>query len=341
MLRKFTRFLKMIILAQAVFIPFAGIMYLSYFGFGVMSVESMALHGLTILVSTAISLCIASIAYLNYKKTGEVFLRYLSLGFFAFFILYFPHSFLGIFGNMPLFLGYGTISRFTMALYLLYGVLLYKKEKDPEEVRHKGWLFHGIFLLFLSIFGLPGIILGLNASTADVKTSDYITIILFLGTLFATQINGMRRSLYWFYMVAVFFFASACLAFIFGKAWNQYWWSGHIMLIAGFYALLYTLIRKYEITASVTQVFSETELYEELAERTRKLTELNVRLSETARILGETTEEQRKTLEELSEKNKTLEKLTQIMSDRELRMVELKQQIADLEREREKSKRKD
>lgn|GEM_PF-2297840 len=330
-LNKVIRFFKILILAQALLMSGIIIAYLSYFGFGTTRFESEIIHGLMILVSTGISFFIAYIAFLNYQKTGEVFLRYISLGFFAFFILYFPHSFLGMFGNMPLFLGYGTVSRFTMALYLLYGVLMYRKESDTEEQRKKGWFRHIAILLFISIIGIPFIILGLNASIADVKIPDYITIVIFLGTLIAMFVKRMRRSLYWFYMAAICSFAFTCLAFIFGALWNHYWWSAHFILIAGFYMLLYSLIRRYEITTAFTRAFSEIELYDELANRARTLEEVNTKLTQTAIELETSLVQQKKIAYELTQKNKELEQLTKVLSGRELRMIELKEQVADLE----------
>jgi hypothetical protein len=331
MLNKTIRFLKIFILIQTLLIPEALIAYLWYFGFGAMQYESEVIHGIVVLISAGISFFVAYIAFLNYQKTGEAFLRYMSLGFFSFFVLYFPQLFLGVFGNMPLFVGYGAASRFALALYMLYGVLAYWKEPDTQERRQKGWLWHIITLVCVSLFGLPLIILGLHASSVDIKVSDYITIIIFLGTFIAMRIHSAHRFLNWLYISAACFFISACSAFILGDVWSHYWWFAHGILVAAFYIVLYILIKRYEITAAFTRISSEMELYRELADRAQKLEEVNKGFSRVAQELETSLTKERKTTHELIQKNKELERITKILSERELRMIELKKQVADLE----------
>lgn len=242
--------------------------------------KAAAMHEFAIVIATVLSLFIAAVAFQNYKASGEPFLRFITLGFLGFTIIYAPHGALTRFADhdLVLFLLFGPISRLVTALYFIVALIHAKREPDAPEQRTavKRWLPH--ILLFVAV----DVVIMLTASSIEL-TITYIRAIEFIAlTIFVLSLGlalyGKRSLLMWFHVVALFLFAQASIVFLSSKPWNHLWWLAHATFAAGFLVLGYALMHAYQTTRSFKRVYSVAELHERLLLRTQALERSNDQL---------------------------------------------------------------
>src|SRR5579871_5543899 len=104
--------------------------------------DDMSFHVLAIGVATAEGLFISFVSWRCYLQSGEPFLRWLTLGFLGFTVIYAPHGAFTYMAhhNMWLFILYGPASRFAMACLLVKASLIYGSSTvDSPARRRAGW----------------------------------------------------------------------------------------------------------------------------------------------------------------------------------------------------------
>src|SRR4028119_897088 len=85
---------KYLILLLAISLPLAGISYLQLFGNPQLKANAIHFHEIAISFALLASAFITWVAYQNYKTSGEQFLRFVTLAFLSFMMLYAPHGIL-------------------------------------------------------------------------------------------------------------------------------------------------------------------------------------------------------------------------------------------------------
>jgi hypothetical protein len=111
--------------------------------------EDHSFHEIAIAVAVVEGLFVAYATWRCYQSSGEPLLRWLTLSFLSFVLIYAPHgAFTGMaHHNVWLFLLYGPASRFAMALLLFIGLLSYCQPPE-RKASALGWLlWFAAFLL--------------------------------------------------------------------------------------------------------------------------------------------------------------------------------------------------
>ena len=117
--------------------------------------ESHAFHELAIAAATLEGAFVTYVTWVCYRSSGEPLLRWLTLGFLGFAMIYALHgAFTGMaHHNIWLFLLYGPASRLVMSILLLTGLLSYAEPPDRIEKRTRArtWLPWIVFFVIVNV----------------------------------------------------------------------------------------------------------------------------------------------------------------------------------------------
>ena len=281
---------KFLVLLLAAAAPLGAVAYLQAFGDPQLKATAIHFHEVAITFALVISAFVTWVAYQNYKKSGEPFLRFVTLAFLSFVLLYAPHGILSRASMhcLTLFLVFGPISRLTMAGYLFAGLLRFKRGPDDAAVRTKAsrWWPHvlGLVAVGLSVFAFGSRV---DISVPQVKAIEAASLAVLIASVVLMLVRGIRKLLMWYHMFALLLFIQASAAFLLGRPWNHTWWLAHGISAAGFFVLGYAVMRAQQTTGSFSTIYSEVELYATLRARTEELAGANRQLEENGRQLSE------------------------------------------------------
>lgn len=280
-----------LLLAGFALMPVFLIGYLFYFQNPALKFESHAFHEIAIAVSTLEGLFVTYVTWLCYRSSRESLLRWMTLGFLGFVLIYAPH---GAFTrlanhNMWLFLLYGPASRLIMAILLFFALLSYQHMPDAaHRSSRRSWLgWVGLFLVvdlaiavvaYSPFASVPAIRLSMEGGALVFCTLNVSVLLL----------RRIRSPLMVIFAISITFFALASVAFILARPWDHMWWLAHAIFAAGFFLLSYGVVKAFLTTRSFSTIYSQEELMTRLAE--------SVARTERA-------------LQELKHSNQTLERL--------------------------------
>ncbi|HZV66695.1 MAG TPA: GGDEF domain-containing protein [Telluria sp.] len=244
--------------------------YLFYFQDPSLKFESHGFHEIAIAVATLEGVFVTYVTWLCYRSSGEALLRWMSLSFLAFVLIYAPH---GAFTrladhNMWLFLLYGPASRLAMAILLFVALLSYHHLADTAYRRtaSRSWLpWIGLFLLVdLTVaFIAYSPIASAPAVRLSMEGGAFVFSVLNVAVLLLRRI---RSPLMVIFAVSITVFALSSLAFILARPWNHMWWLAHAIFAAGFFLLSYGVVKAFLTTHSFSTIYSQEELMVRLAE---------------------------------------------------------------------------
>jgi diguanylate cyclase (GGDEF)-like protein len=205
-----------------------------------------------------------------YKSSGEPLLRWMTLGFLGFVLIYALHgAFTGMaHHNIWLFLLYGPASRLAMSILLFVGLLSYNRSPDDVEERSnpRTWL------MWIALF------LAVDMAVAWIANSGFaghpaVRLSMEGGALFFSTLNvaalflrRIRSPLMVIFGISVTWFALSSLAFILARPWNHTWWLAHAIFAGGFFLLSYGVVQAFRTTRSFSTIYSQEELMARLAE---------------------------------------------------------------------------
>lgn len=236
--------------------------------------EQHASHVVAITLAIVIGGFVSYVTWLCYRDSGEVFLRWLTLGLLGFTIVYAPHGFLTplAHSNPWLFLLYGPASRLVMAVCFFMAMLRFGTRADSPAQRRSSHVWGMAILVFL-VIDLLVALLALSPWRAEPwprLLMEYSALGLCLLSIALMLVRRIRNSLMLIYMIALAWFAQSSLSFTIGVAWNHQWWLAHIIFAGGFLLLSYGVVQAYHSTRSFTKVYSQSELLQQvLAEKRR------------------------------------------------------------------------
>lgn len=251
--------------------PAVAIAYLYSYNDPALRFEHHSFHEIAIGISLLQSGFIAYVAWRCYLNAGEPFLRWITLGFLGFTVIYCLH---GAFtrishDNLSLFILYGPAARVALAACLLAGLMVQGRSAHPVAQRYRP----RYWLTGISAFLAIDILVFLLASSSWAPLSRWVMEVsaMFITLLCAVTIflRGSRSPLMTIFALSLLFFAQSSLGFILGSAWNHLWWLAHAVFATGFMALSYGVIQAFLTTGSFTSVFSQVELMEQI--RTEKV----------------------------------------------------------------------
>lgn len=269
---------RTLLLAIFGLIPSLIIVYLHFFQDPTLLYDAPVSHIIAISLATFTSTFIFYVTWRCYQDSGEVFLRWLALGFLGFTLIYAPHGLFTLQGeqNPWLFLLYGPVSRLVMAACFLVAVLSFDKVDVTEKQRSK----LSVWIIAIVVFLLIDILVAIWAlsswrAVAWLRLSmEYGAIVMYLISLAWMVRRRVRSPLMVLYGISIAWFAQASLAFTYGIMWNHQWWLAHIIFAGGFLLLSYGLVQAYVSSRSFAKVFSLPELLDQLRDANQQLKRL-------------------------------------------------------------------
>ncbi|MDB5782927.1 GGDEF domain-containing protein [Caballeronia mineralivorans] len=232
--------------------------------------ENHIFHEIAIAAATLEGFFVTYVTWTCYRSSGEPLLRWLTLGFLGFVLIYALHgAFTGLaHHNMWLFLLYGPASRLVMSILLFVGLLSYHRPPERVEKRSnaRDWM------MWLGFFVLVDIAVAYVANSA-IAGSLMVRLSMEGGALVFSILNvttlmlrRIRSPLMVIYGISIMWFALSSLAFILGRPWNHMWWLAHAIFAAGFFLLSYGVVAAFRTTRSFSTIYSQEELTARLAE---------------------------------------------------------------------------
>jgi len=242
------RIYKSVVLLLVVFLPIAGMSYLSQFVDANLKFDSYIVHEAAISIATVTLAFVSVVAYQCYKRAGEPFLRFLTLALIGFALIYAPHGILTRMAghNLIAFLIFGPASRFVMSAYLLLALFHINHTADAPTIRRKPFRWWPHILLFIILdfilFALATSSLGLAGNHLRIIESLAFSFFLASALIVLLRIHTGSR----FYVIAPLLFAQGSGAFLLARPWNHMWWFAHAIFAAGSLVLGYAIMRAYE-----------------------------------------------------------------------------------------------
>lgn len=267
-----TKSYALLILTVVALTPTVAIVYLYFFQAPIHYFEHHIAHEVAIAISLLQGSFITYVTYRCYQNNQELFLRWLTLGFMGFTVIYSMH---GLFtrlshDHMMLFVLYGSASRLVMAGCLLMGLINYSRHEQPTPQAAS----NSFWLISLSVFMVINALLALLSSApwagAANTTMEIVAMMIMLSCAMIIIMRSIRSPLMLIYTLSVIFFAQSSLAFLLSQAWSHMFWLAHAIFAAGFMALSYGVIQAFHTTGSFSRVYSHSELIDQVrAEKAR------------------------------------------------------------------------
>lgn len=271
-LRSLTKGYAILLLTLVCLAPTFAIVYLYFFQVSALDFENHGFHEIAIGISLLQSGFITYVTYRCYLDTKELFLRWLTLGFLGFSVIYGFHGLFTGFSHHHhmLFILYGSASRLVMAGCLLAGLVAYRRQEQSALQERSGHFW----LAWLGAFALIDVVVYLLAVTKWASLANWVMELAAMGTMLSCAltitIRRIRSPLMVVYVLSVMFFAQSSLAFLLGSVWSHMFWLAHAIFAAGFAALSYGVIHAFQTTGSFSRVYSQTELIDQVrAEKAR------------------------------------------------------------------------
>lgn len=259
-----------LLLVGFAFVPAYLIGYLYFFQDPSLIFENHLIHIIAITTATLAGLFVTYVTWRCYQSSGDPLLRWMTLGFLGFVLIYALH---GVFTgqahhNIWLFLLYGPASRLVMSILLLVGMLSYHRPPDVADQRMKArpWLtWIGLFLLV--DVAVAYVANSPIASDLSVRLSmEGGALVLSTLTVIMLLLRRIRSPLMMIFVISVTAFALSSFAFILARPWNHMWWLAHAIFAGGFFMLSYGVVQAFLTTRSFSKIYSQEELMVRLAE---------------------------------------------------------------------------
>ncbi|AKM02781.1 MULTISPECIES: GGDEF domain-containing protein [Burkholderia cepacia complex] len=265
-----TRVYARLLLAGFALVPAFLIAYLYFFQDPSLKFENHAFHELAIAAATLEGVFVTYVCWRCYRLSGEPLLRWLTLGFLGFSLIYALHgAFTGMaHHNIWLFLLYGPASRLVMSILIFVGQLSYSRSADSEAFRvdRRAWVPWVVLFVLIDVLvawvayspfaGSPWVRLSMEGGALAFSTINVIALV----------VRRIRTPLMLIYGISVSSFALSSLAFILGRPWNHMWWLAHVIFASGFFLLSYGVVQAFHTTRSFSTIYSQEELFARLRE---------------------------------------------------------------------------
>jgi PAS domain S-box-containing protein len=233
-------------------------------------VLSEGLHEVAISVAILQSSFVGYVTWRCYVSSGEPFMRWLTLSFIGFALIYAFHGLFTLYSDcqMALFLVYGPASRLVMAGFLLTGLFTFGRAHHPlnQRTQRKFWLGWILVCLMLDVF-VGWLALSKIIPFQTLRMFMEVTaMLLILAGMVVVYTRGLQTWMMLVLTISLAYLGQSSLAFIFARPWNHLWWLAHLISAAGFTVLSYGVIRAFRTTRALSQVFRLEEVMEQLAE---------------------------------------------------------------------------
>lgn len=257
-------------------VPSLGIAYIELFQDRGLRFISHGFHEFAIALAIALSAFVTYVTWRCYQSSGEVFLRWLTLGFLGFTLIYAPHGALTRTSECVtpmLFLLFGPVSRLFLAACLILGLLRYG---EPAEARRSANWWLGWVAGLLAVDVAVGIVAITEAATHPVlrivlEGAAMALVAAGIAIMLARRIRGPLMAIYTISLAA---FGQSSVSFLLAQPWSHQWWMGHTIFAAGFFLLSYGVVQAFHTTRAFSTVFSQEELMRRLEDANAELLRL-------------------------------------------------------------------
>jgi hypothetical protein len=250
------RLYALALIAALAAVPIGLIVYLDRFQTPSLLFMDHTFHLIAIAVATIEGLFVSYVSWRCYRSSGEPFMRWLTLGFVGFTVIYAPHGFFTPLAhrNPWLFILYGPVSRLAMATCLLVAILVHGRAADRPEVRAASRRWWAWLAAFLAIDVAVALLAISPVAGAPPVRLTFEGGAMCLSALCAVVVLVRRigAPMMRFYFIATLFFSQSSLAFLLGKVWNHQWWLAHVIFASGFFLLSYGVIRAFLTTGALS-----------------------------------------------------------------------------------------
>jgi signal transduction histidine kinase len=248
-------------------LPLTLVGYLDWFQRPPLVFHDHVFHVVAVGLAIALALFAAWVACRCYRASGEPSLRYLTLAFLGFALVYAPHGALTPLAdrNPWLFLLFGPASRVVMAAFVLEALVNHGRAADAEGRRVQGWV---VWMAAIALVDVAVAVLATLpvASDPQIRLSlETLAMMLSLAGLVLIRLRGLRSSVMTAYQLALVAFATASFAFLLTSPWTHLWWLAHAISAGGFFVLTHALVRAFLTTRSFDHVYSEEEMVAQIA----------------------------------------------------------------------------
>ncbi|NML18679.1 PAS domain S-box protein [Azohydromonas caseinilytica] len=267
-------------------LPALAIAYLQCFQDPALRFEDHAFHQAAIALATLEGAFISYVAWRCYLRSGQALLRWVTLGFTGFTVVYSLHGFFTPLAqhNLWLFILYGPASRLVLSACLLTALLRFHAAPDAPA-----WRTAGPWLRWLGLFLALNVAVGVVAHSPVAgapwlrMSMEIGSIALYVAALALHLGRRLRSPLMQYAALAFVWFGSSSLGFLLARPWNHQWWLAHGLFAVGFSVLGYGILRVFLAAPAHGQGFSVQELSEDLAQTNARLREAHDRLEQVNR----------------------------------------------------------
>ena len=213
-------------------------------------------HEIAIGTSIVLSLFVAWITWRCYVSSREPALRFMTLAFLGFAVIYAPHGILTRQDctNLWLFILYGPASRVAMCGLLLASITRLghpQESADNWASLRRRWL--AWIVLFLAVDGAV-LWLAQSAVASDFRIrliQESAAIAMSLIGLAVIHVRRLKTAILAEYQIAFLLFALSSLTFLLTSAWTNLWWFSHAIFAGGFFVLSSGVAQAFVTTRSL------------------------------------------------------------------------------------------
>lgn len=292
-LEQAARLYRILPAAAAILTPTGAIWYLAEFSAAPMPrFDDYGVHELTIAVATLIGGFVSYVSWRSYRQSGEIFLRWLTVGFLSFTLIYAFHGLLTrtAHHNIWLFLLFGPVSRLAMVGCMTYGLMQYGRPvENPQAVSASGFWRRVLWLCAAMVIGVGAL------AQSPIAPSPWLRLpmeggaaLLCLGGAAVMAHRRISSPLMLYFAGALLLFAQAAAAFILAKPWDHMWWLAHAVFAAGFSLISWGVVNALLTTKSFASAFSQEQLMRALEQEKERVEAANHQLLAERRLVGAT-----------------------------------------------------
>lgn len=262
LLKRMVHHYSQLLLVFWIVVPLALILYIEAVQDSFRLYKDHGFHIIAITLAILLSLFISFVSWRSYLLSGERMLRWITLGFLGFSIIYAPHGFLTHTEdtNPWLFLLYGPASRLVMAVCFFVAIWQSNYPVDTKQQRNRGWIPALLMFLLIDVFVALLAYSDWRDSLWLRLSMEAVPITLYILTAVWVLLSRRHNTLMLIYAVSMLWFAQSSVSFILGLPWNHQWWLAHLVFAGGFLLLSHGVVQVFLTTGSFSKVYTQTEL---------------------------------------------------------------------------------
>lgn len=266
-------------------LPLMAIGYLAFQQDSSLRFKALGLYEISSLMVISLGAFITYVTWRCYLASGEVFLRWLTLAFLSFTLIYLPHALISQISDdmMSVFIAYGPTSRLAMGICFLVALARLGVPPDSPNSRRRSATWQVALCIIISIdIGLAALILNPLVQTENmIKALETVSLLLLLISIMVIILRRIRLSLMIVYMLSISFFAQASVAFMISDLWSHLWWLAHAIFLTGFFLLSYGVVHAFNTTRSFSAVHSQAEGTQKLRDQQVQTPKASVKIETT------------------------------------------------------------